>query len=444
MQVFVYKFTDPNDRESYDVMWDYVGGFVRISPFFKSRKHKKVSRSLPPFSASILTFRPSAVKTGPAKMLDLNKGLREVTFHMTGGNRIAQGYWVPFHCARAVCATFCHDIAGALIPIFGPSFPQDCVATDSPRFNRMVIDERIVKEAKHEIAAYRHASLTICPRSNTITSHPRRHHLSLDAMRPGNSLLPPFAPQQHQQHPHPHHRPFSHHDNRGDMGPAGYFPPPPPHQTMPWIQNAEMDDSRHSSHVGAAPGFTPINNHQMMRPDPLRAIHPQLILESQQRDPGRLPSPPPVFKRGLPTAEPPVQRRFESDIHPYKRPRLQSQHIQMPAHEPQRYGHPGPETPPWHDTRDPVTHPVAGSTPVMPLADRRIERSKYDEREGLEKTAASPKHDASDKPTDYTMEELQAAQVLATITQPPQATPKAKVEKQHKAVKIPKKRARSI
>lgn len=41
-QVFVYRFTDPNDHQTYDVMWDSLGGFVRISPFFKSRKHKKV------------------------------------------------------------------------------------------------------------------------------------------------------------------------------------------------------------------------------------------------------------------------------------------------------------------------------------------------------------------------------------------------------------------
>lgn len=41
----------------------------------------------------ILTIRTTANqhKTGPAKMLDLNKGLRDVTFHMTGGNRVAQG-----------------------------------------------------------------------------------------------------------------------------------------------------------------------------------------------------------------------------------------------------------------------------------------------------------------------------------------------------------------
>jgi hypothetical protein len=44
--VFVYKFIDPSNRQSYDVMWDYVGGFVRISPFFKSCKHKKVPTSV--------------------------------------------------------------------------------------------------------------------------------------------------------------------------------------------------------------------------------------------------------------------------------------------------------------------------------------------------------------------------------------------------------------
>ncbi|CAH0015566.1 unnamed protein product [Clonostachys rhizophaga] len=148
--VFVYKFTDPSDSRAYDVMWDYVGGFVRISPFFKSRGHKK---------------------TGPAKMLDLNKGLRDVTFHMTGGNRVAQGYWVPYQCARAVCATFCYPIAGALIPIFGPTFPDDCIRPGTALFGRMVIDERLIREASHEITAYRHSSLSLTKRP---TSYPRQ------------------------------------------------------------------------------------------------------------------------------------------------------------------------------------------------------------------------------------------------------------------------------
>lgn len=40
--VFAYEFTDPDDKEKYAVMWDFRGGYVRISPFFKNRKHKKV------------------------------------------------------------------------------------------------------------------------------------------------------------------------------------------------------------------------------------------------------------------------------------------------------------------------------------------------------------------------------------------------------------------
>ncbi|CAH0048844.1 unnamed protein product [Clonostachys solani] len=151
--VFVYRFNDPSDSRAYDVMWDYVGGFVRISPFFKVCRHKK---------------------TGPAKMLDLNPGLRDVTFHMTGGNRVAQGYWVPYQCARAVCVTFCYPIAGALIPIFGPTFPDECVRPDSAFFNRMVIDEHLIREASHEITAYRHSSLTLTKRPPALTSYPRQ------------------------------------------------------------------------------------------------------------------------------------------------------------------------------------------------------------------------------------------------------------------------------
>lgn len=387
-------------------------------------------------------------------MLDLNKGLREVTFHMTGGNRIAQGYWVPFHCARAVCATFCHPIAGALIPIFGPSFPQDCVAPSSARFGRMVIDERVVREAKHEIAAYRHASLTICSRNNAVTSHPRRHHHSLDAMRSGASLLPAFDPHHpHQQHPHHshYHNPYPHHyDSRGDMA---YFHPPPPHHAMPWDPNAEADDGQYPSHVGSASAYMPVNP-QMMRSDPMRAIHPQLILESQQRETARLPSPPPAYKRGIPSAEQPTRKRLESDAPPHKRARLQPQ---MPMHtkDAQRFGHPGPGTPPWHDTPGHASsdiHPALAAASGVPLVDRRVERSSHGEKKKKRNPLPDRRHaPAPDRSTDYTMEELLAAQVLANITRPHPPAPAAekkskKTQQQSKPDRAPvlRKRARSI
>lgn len=62
---------------------------------------------------------------------------------------------MPYSCAKAVCATFCHKIAGALIPIFGPAFPSLCAPPDSPAYGRMIIDASIVNSAKIEAARNR-------------------------------------------------------------------------------------------------------------------------------------------------------------------------------------------------------------------------------------------------------------------------------------------------
>ena len=59
---------------------------------------------------------------------------------------------MPYDCAKAVCATFCYQIAGALIPLFSPDFPSKCVPEGAPGFRRMVIDPAIVAQAKREAA----------------------------------------------------------------------------------------------------------------------------------------------------------------------------------------------------------------------------------------------------------------------------------------------------
>lgn len=112
-------------------------------------------------------------------MLSMNPGLKDVTHSITGGAISAQGtsrpdrllciswrekplltsrlsgYWMPYKCAKAVCATFCYEIAGALIPIFGPSFPSQCIPPGSPDFQRMIIDPRIIYEAQREAEMWR-------------------------------------------------------------------------------------------------------------------------------------------------------------------------------------------------------------------------------------------------------------------------------------------------
>ncbi|KAI1756935.1 hypothetical protein F4782DRAFT_548026 [Xylaria castorea] len=134
-EVFQYVFKVPGDDAEYAVMWDYNIGLVRMTPFFKCCKYPK---------------------TTPAKMLNSNPGLKEITHSITGGSIMAQGYWMPYQCAKAVCATFCHNISWAMIPIFGTDFPALCIQVDAPEYSRMVIDPEIVIRSTREAEYYRH------------------------------------------------------------------------------------------------------------------------------------------------------------------------------------------------------------------------------------------------------------------------------------------------
>ncbi|KAL7937900.1 hypothetical protein V8C35DRAFT_290238 [Trichoderma chlorosporum] len=134
IEVFKYEFR--YNEASYTVMWDYNVGLVRMTPFFKCLGY---------------------AKTKPSQMLDRNPGLRDISPSITGGAVAAQGYWMPYLCARAVCATFCTRIAGALIPLFGPSFPSQCIPSDSPYYNEMVINQQIIMEATEKVARFRYS-----------------------------------------------------------------------------------------------------------------------------------------------------------------------------------------------------------------------------------------------------------------------------------------------
>ncbi|KAI5926731.1 hypothetical protein F4810DRAFT_699442 [Camillea tinctor] len=152
-EVFQYVFRVPGDDTEYTVMWDYNVGLVRMTPFFKCCKYPK---------------------TTPAKMLGSNPGLKEITHSITGGSIMAQGYWMPYQCAKAVCATFCHNIAGALIPIFGPDFPSLCTPSEAPEYSRMIIDPAIVirstREAEYFRRQYNNHSSTSSNSNMVITS----------------------------------------------------------------------------------------------------------------------------------------------------------------------------------------------------------------------------------------------------------------------------------
>ncbi|KAI1381796.1 hypothetical protein F4677DRAFT_439607 [Hypoxylon crocopeplum] len=174
-EVFQYDFKVPGDETEYTVMWDYNVGLVRMTPFFKCCKYPK---------------------TTPAKMLNLNPGLKEITHSITGGSIMAQGYWMPYHCAKAVCATFCHNIAGALIPIFGPDFPSLCTPSEAPEYSRMIIDQAIVIQSTREAEHFRRVY------SNSITSSAGNGRISPPRDRRPMFRSPYDDPRQNHHHQH--------------------------------------------------------------------------------------------------------------------------------------------------------------------------------------------------------------------------------------------------
>lgn len=101
-----------------------------------------------------------------------NAGLKEVSYSITGGALVCQGwlcyatdaiaayssilgYWFPYAAAKAIAATFCYDIRWALTPVFGNEFPLMCRPPNDPLFGKFVIDPRIVQSCITETNRFR-------------------------------------------------------------------------------------------------------------------------------------------------------------------------------------------------------------------------------------------------------------------------------------------------
>ena len=80
---------------------------------------------------------------------------------------------MPFDAAKAVAATFCHEIRYALTPVFGLDFLSLCVAPEDPSFGRMVIDRDIVQRCTEQATAFR-----LLSRESSVKSNPQSPSLS--------------------------------------------------------------------------------------------------------------------------------------------------------------------------------------------------------------------------------------------------------------------------
>ncbi|OLN97305.1 Transcriptional repressor XBP1 [Colletotrichum chlorophyti] len=247
-EVFKYEFKVPGEENEFTVMWDYNIGL-----------------------------------TVPAKMLSLNPGLKDITHSITGGAIAAQGYWMPYECAKAVCATFCYNIAGALIPIFGPSFPSMCIPPGSSEYQRMVIDHGIVKEAIREAELSRkvqHHSLPPVTLGHVPNAdrRPIRHLRDDRRLRLNTRLMSPYSDTEGESYRSCPDSASSNGSERVGYS-YGYHTAPPRHAQPPtssWTPANRpesyrlLDESYRLPHpyLSAVPRFTPLNR-QTTAPRPL-------------------------------------------------------------------------------------------------------------------------------------------------------------------------------
>jgi hypothetical protein len=280
--VFQYKFFLPGDPiKDYTVMWDYQIGLMRMTPFFKACGFQKVC---PPDCSRLLVAILTCPQTTPAKALKVNPGLIDLCHSITGGALTAQGYWVPFACARAVCLTFCWDIRWALTPIFGPDFVTQCLRPGHPNYKMFRIDNSIIQHAAQEAESWRiYASRSATPASRP---SPATYGAGNDPRPLPPTSAPAYTPTQelHPKKKAPEFRlgsPFAH-NNHQDYHRSAYQQTPdlddepvspkssPISRTFPPAASAWTSINRSSNYGSAPPSppnntpvatYTPAHNH---------------------------------------------------------------------------------------------------------------------------------------------------------------------------------------
>jgi hypothetical protein len=127
---------------------------------------------------------------------------------------------MPFACAKAVCATFCSPIAGALIPIFGPDFPSQCISPGAPDYGRMAIDPAVVTESAREAEMFRRmlVNANAVASNNHLPHHHSQqiHHYSHGPALPSPTSIP--SPRLARRGVHQPGSPYDYDRERVDFG----------------------------------------------------------------------------------------------------------------------------------------------------------------------------------------------------------------------------------
>lgn len=106
------------------IIWDYHTGLVHLTGLWKLIGNKKLDI---------------------VKLVDSSPELITVVKRVRGGFLKIQGTWIPYDIAKKLASKFCYDIRFSLIPLFGPSFVDECLRPDQVGFGML----RLVDTTNH-------------------------------------------------------------------------------------------------------------------------------------------------------------------------------------------------------------------------------------------------------------------------------------------------------
>lgn len=101
-------------------MWDYTSGFVHLTGIWKALGNSK---------ADIV------------RLVDNHPELEGVIRRIRGGFLKIQGTWVPFELCKRLALRTCYTIRHALISVFGPDFPEECLKPDAKGYGTLTLDD---------------------------------------------------------------------------------------------------------------------------------------------------------------------------------------------------------------------------------------------------------------------------------------------------------------
>lgn len=118
------------------VIWDYESGFVHLTGLWRAALERKSTSHNQAESPKL------RAKADMVKLLELApQALHEHIRRVRGGFLKIQGTWIPHLLCLQLARRFCYYIRYELVPIFGPDFPNQCLAPHEAGFGELKFDQ---------------------------------------------------------------------------------------------------------------------------------------------------------------------------------------------------------------------------------------------------------------------------------------------------------------